>query len=423
MANVDGPDKSDAEVTRRVVNGRVVRGLELIVPDAAVPLRVLHVPTSVAGSPQGIAQMERKLGLKSVSVTLTSSKFAFGIDQAAWPENAGLLRREFARLRLIVRAARQFDVVHYNFGTTIADPPYPIDVKRKNRHPAWIHWPYWFYSSRLQRLELALMRRLGKVIVVTYQGNDARQGDYCREQFDISPVEAGGLKFYSPVWDREKRRRIAMFDGVADRIYALNPDLLHVLPDRAEFLPYLNLDLEEWRPSPQCALLVADAIAPHLVHAPSNRNMKGTQYVLAAVEQLRREGVPFTFELVENMPYAQARKIYEKADIAVDQLLIGWYGGFAVELMALGKPVICYIRDGDLKYIPKGMQGDMPIINATPDSIYDVLRMWLSKSQSERRQRGSASRAYVERWHDQKQLVGRLAEDYRRALSKKNLKR
>ena len=40
----------------------------------------------------------------------------------------------------------------------------------------------------------------------------------------------------------------------------------------------------------------------------------------------------------------KALKIYEEADIVIDQVLIGWYGGFGVEVMKMGKPLAVYIR-------------------------------------------------------------------------------
>ena len=60
----------------------------------------------------------------------------------------------------------------------------------------------------------------------------------------------------------------------------------------------------------------------------------------------------FELELVEAKPFWEALQIYGSGDIIVDQLLAGWYGGFAVEAMALGKPVIAYLRAEDLTLIP-----------------------------------------------------------------------
>ncbi len=50
------------------------------------------------------------------------------------------------------------------------------------------------------------------------------------------------------------------------------------------------------------------------------------------------------FEIIENKPNKEAIEIYKKADIVIDQVLVGWYGAFAVEVMKMGKPVAVFIR-------------------------------------------------------------------------------
>ena len=75
---------------------------------------------------------------------------------------------------------------------------------------------------------------------------------------------------------------------------------------------------------------------------------------MEAADRLQREGVPFDLELIENLPNAEATRRYRDADLVVDQLLAGWYGGFAVEAMALGKPVIAYLRESDLHVSTSG---------------------------------------------------------------------
>jgi hypothetical protein len=41
-------------------------------------------------------------------------------------------------------------------------------------------------------------------------------------------------------------------------------------------------------------------------------------------------------------------------------LFAGWYGGLAVELMALGKPVLAYIREEDLSFVDPQMRYELP---------------------------------------------------------------
>ena len=66
---------------------------------------------------------------------------------------------------------------------------------------------------------------------------------------------------------------------------------------------------------------------------------KGTQYVIDACAQL-----PVDLDIVEGLPHEEARKRYARADIVVDQLNAGWHGVFALEAMALGKPVVVHLK-------------------------------------------------------------------------------
>jgi hypothetical protein len=249
----------------------------------------------------------------------------------------------------------------------------------------------------IELCDLPILRRLGKKIVVTYQGCDARQRSYFARHFAISACREADCYqgICSTDDDQVKARRIKKFGRYAHKIFSMDPDLLHVLPPQAEFLPYASVDLDEWLP----------AIKPPrndrltIVHSPTNRGAKGTRYIEEAIVKLKEGGLDVDFIEVENVPHERVREIYEKADLAVDQLLIGWYGGFAVEMMALGKPVICYIREEDLKFIPLEMAGDLPLINADPDTIYDVLKRVIAERGS-LRAIGERSRSYVERWHD-----------------------
>jgi hypothetical protein len=87
--------------------------------------------------------------------------------------------------------------------------------------------------------------------------------------------------------------------------------------------------------------------------------------------------------------------------------------------MALGKPAISYIREGDLKFIPKQMRRDLPIINATSATVYDVLKEWLTVRKHELPKVGQRSRAYVERWHDPIKIAAKLKGEYEAILASK----
>lgn len=385
--------------------------------DVRRPLRILHCPTNVGSNPQGLARAERELGLESSAVAFRSHRFQTPPDEVLWQPSDGRIRCEIRRWQLLRRALRDFDVVHFNFGSSILPERMPW-------HDPWMQsqpWPlrvaYALYAGLFEQRDLRWLKRAGIGIVATYQGDDARQGDYSRDHFETSiagEVEPG---YYTDAKDRDIRRRIARVAHLADQVYALNPDLLHVLPAGAEFLPYAHVDSREWQPAEQTP---GRNERPVILHAPTHRGVKGTGHLLAAVERLQSEdGLDFEFVLIENMPYEEACRQYRRADLLVDQLLCGWYGGLALELMALGKPVICYLRESDLSFLPSEMRADLPIINADPRTIYPVLRSWLTDRRGELAERGQRSRHYIETWHDPRTIAERLQQRYRDILAGK----
>jgi hypothetical protein len=368
------------------------------------PLRVLHCPWNIGGHPSTLSRFERELGADSRSVALVADRYGFAADEILFTPAMTALDQDRARRALLIRALKQFDVVHFNFGQTILESAI-IPRLALSAQAGWRDNLQVIYQFATWMRDLPLLRAVNKVIVMTYQGDDARQGDYCRAHFPVNAADE--VDYHTNESDRWKRRAIRRVARYADRIYALNPDLLHVLPSGSRFLPYANVDPQEWRPPQRSPNTV-----PLVVHAPTDRAVKGTRFILAAVEQLRGEGVEFDFVLVENMTRSDARRIYECADLLIDQVLLSWYGGLAVELMALGKPVVCYLRPGDLDFVPAAMRRDLPVVDASPTTITSVLGELLTRRRAELPELGRRSRAFVENWHDPRRIARGTLDDY-----------
>ena len=130
----------------------------------------------------------------------------------------------------------------------------------------------------------------------------------------------------------------------------------HVIPP--------GLDLRPFTPVPP-----SDAARPLVVHAPSNREKKGTRFVIEACEQL-----PVELDIVEGVPHEEARARYARADIVVDQLNAGWHGVFALEAMALGKPVVTHLKPDVVERSAAGYGVRLPIVPATKETLADALR-------------------------------------------------
>ena len=103
---------------------------------------------------------------------------------------------------------------------------------------------------------------------------------------------------------------------------------------------------------------------------------------------------------------------YERADIVVDQLNAGWYGLFAIEAMALGKPVVTFLHDEAVARTEEAFGIRVPIVSATADTLVERLRP-LVEDAEERRRIGAESRAYVEHVHDVDRIADRLLDDLR----------
>ena len=178
-------------------------------------------------------------------------------------------------------------------------------------------------------------------------------------------------------------------------------DAIRWVPE-AEVVPP-GIDLRDYTPVPP-----SDAARPVILHAPSSRRRKGTKHVIAACEQL-----PVDLEIVEGLHHDEARRRYERADIVVDQLNAGWYGLFAIEAMALGKPVVTFLHDEAVERTEQALRTKVPIVSATAETLAERLRPLVEDAQ-ERRRIGAASRAYVEQVHDIDKIADRLLDIYAR---------
>jgi glycosyltransferase involved in cell wall biosynthesis len=147
---------------------------------------------------------------------------------------------------------------------------------------------------------------------------------------------------------------------------------------------------------------------PLIVHAPSSRRRKGTEHVIAACDGLEAD-----LEIVEGLRHDEALARYRAADIVVDQLNAGWYGVFAIECMALGKPVVTFLHEEAVRRTEQAFGVDVPIVSATAETLRERLRPLVADA-DERRRLGTASRAYVEHVHDVERVADRLLDLYAR---------
>ncbi len=178
-------------------------------------------------------------------------------------------------------------------------------------------------------------------------------------------------------------------------------DAIRWVPEAEVITP--GIDVSRITPVPP-----SDRARPVILHAPSSRRRKGTEHVIAAVE-----GLDADLEIVEGLHHDEAFERFRNADIVVDQLNAGWYGLFAIECMALGKPVVTFLHEEAVRRTEQAYNTTVPIVSATSETLREQLRPLVADI-AERRRLGAASRAYVELVHDQERITDRLLDVYAR---------
>jgi len=148
------------------------------------------------------------------------------------------------------------------------------------------------------------------------------------------------------------------------------------------------------------------------IHVVNHREPKGTQYILDTMNTLRLRGLDFEFIFAERLEQPKAFALYNMADVLVEQLILGWYGAQAVELMHMGKIVVSnYISPDALKKVPAQMIEDCPILHAEPDTLGRVLTNIMDMTPTELDPIRFQGPKYVEKYHDPVILARQIIQE------------
>jgi len=170
-------------------------------------------------------------------------------------------------------------------------------------------------------------------------------------------------------------------------------------------LPYEVIDLDRWKSAP---IVLNHGNVIRVVHSHSlqtrqtgGRNIKGTPAIREAMTKIKREFSFVEFEELTNISPADMRYKQAEAHIVIDQLIYGHWGTTAIEAMSLGKAVICYLRPDWEQNFRRNFPeiGEIPVISATPENVYTVVRD-LIQNPNEITRLGRAAREFAEKQFD-----------------------
>lgn len=334
-------------------------------------MKILHGMSNVAGQGSYAVKGLKEIGEEARLVIWRDNKFGYECDKSL---NIGKKKWLYPwyGIKMIaygLYAIFKYDYFHFHFG----------------------------YSVLPFNLDLPLLSVLRKKYVMELHGSDIRWFFYRKkpESWD---------SFVLPDISENVRKRMKKIFRYTDQIILHDEELRKHLIGYEKCVTYvpLRVDISKFHPQyPEISCR-----KPVIVHAPTNIEVKGSQYIFDAIEELKKN-YEFEFILVQNKTQEEAFKIYQKADIVIDQLRAGTYGVFAIEAMALGKPVLCYISDDMKEHFPE----EMPIVNTSIDTVKERVEELLSDSER-RHQLGVAGRQYVENYHNYKHIAKLLQEIY-----------
>lgn len=376
-------------------------------------MKILHIPTDVGGNPTHISQGLSALGVDSKVFVWTKSKYDYAVDMEVH-SNQGVNRflREFLRIKAILFTVKNCDIVHFNFGKSWASPYIlsgHVSMTKRFATALLNH----IYLIPLQIMEFKVYKRAGLKMFVHFQGDDIRQGDV------FLPLASDALKsglptgYYQAYGDYLKRQQIKRFAKYCKKLYYVNPDLKRVLPKDAEFVPYaLSF------PKLDTSSNVGRSEKIIILHSPTNEKIKGTQFVRDVAEALSREfPEKYQFKILSDKTNQEILKEITESDLVIDQLLFGWYGGFAAESMARGVPVICFIRSEDKALAPKEISQNLPILEASTMSLKSAIETFVAMTIEEKASISLDSYKFAKKHHDKLRIAEKLLLDYEAALS------
>jgi len=250
--------------------------------------------------------------------------------------------------------------------------------------------------------DLIPLKSLGKKVFMHNLGSEIRIPDIARG--------------HHPYWKyAEDYLHMLNGDAIKQNIRTISSWIDHSIVNDYEMMSYVHNDykqvhmvglpinLEEYSFSPQL-----NRPFIHVVHAPTNRSVKGSIYFEKAIQELSKK-YPIKYARVEKMDHHEAMKIYRDADIVLDELIIGTYGSLTIECMAMGRCVATFINPGFLT----PHNEEIPVWSVNIDNLIPRLDELMSSFEL-RESLSLKARAYVERNNDLQIIGAKLIDIYKK---------
>ncbi|GIO43537.1 glycosyltransferase [Paenibacillus apis] len=326
-------------------------------------MKIVHAPMEIGGQVGLFCKELGKFGHQAVG-------FNYFRAFQNYTENI-MLTDQYELMKNFGEALNYFDLFHFHFNMTMI--PGMDDLK--------------------------LIQKAGKPIVMHHWGNDVRM-------LSMASLHNPYVRIVNAPKESDIKRRLSHVGEYVPIGIVQDHEVYEYVKPYYKEVCILPLAIDVVHSSP--AYPDEHESCPLIIHAPTDPLFKGTERIEEAISKLKLE-YPLRYIRVEKLAREEALALYRQADLIIDQILCGSYGLVAVEAMALGKPVVAFIREALIGTFPP----ELPLCNASPDTLYDVLRTLIT-SGALRKRKGIEGRKFAEHYHDIRVVGCQLLSIYNR---------
>lgn len=322
---------------------------------------VLHGRMEIAGNINRITTHLRRRGVRSRGLNYYDNWLEMNVDYQLHLNRklySKGTRRKQALDFVVQKLMAEYDIFHFHFGGSFYD-----DYR-----------------------DLEELKSKGKKLVFSYWGSDVRSNEF------IMYTQARYMGFKPP---KPYYNSLAQY-GMLKRINEYADVLLaSTCIPRGLFFPGV-VDPADWTLQDKEEILKKQIIKKdpnktYFVHAPTRKWVKGSHFIMKALEELKKEGLPIEVLYIHKMLPEKAREMYAYADVAIDQISVGTFGLFAMEMFCWKIPVMVYETS-----LFARIKENAPIVNITHATIKDQIRSMVEmKQKGELEELGTRCREYA----------------------------
>ena len=246
--------------------------------------------------------------------------------------------------------------------------------------------------------EIKLLKKMNRKILVHYRGCEIRDW---RKNIQLHPklnicqnCDYGRIRCD----DLKAKYQRRVFDRFSDKELVTTPDLLDFVP-KAEYFPFFAPEVKE--------LELPENKDPHIVMVTNHPGIDGLYEVKEILKRLQREGLKFSYELLVRVSMERIKQSYQKADLTIGKMKMGFYANSQIESMMMGIPTVSYIRN-DLE-----RQYEIPemLINTSLDNLKNTIRELLKNPKKLKEIRRKTRKSIID-IHKNKLLVTKIKKIY-----------